>query len=125
MDSFNPVPPIRPIIPDIARIERLPRVERDEHRQPPPDDQDPPPHHHNQQHEGEDEYSDAYDVAWQDAHLPILDPHLPASEEQYASEQYAAEEELTSTPPDHDRRGPHDPLTDPDDDPGPHIDITA
>jgi hypothetical protein len=123
MDSFNPVPPIRPIIPDIARIERLPRVERDEQRQPAPDDQHPPPRRDDQRNE--DEYDDAYDVEWQDAHLPTSDPHLPASEEQYASEQYAAEEELTSSAPDHDRRGSHGPMADPDDEPGPHIDITA
>jgi len=118
MDSFNPVPPIRPTIPGIARIEPLPRVQRDEQRQPAPDDQYPP--------ESDDERDEEqYDDGWQEEHLPGSDAHLPASEERYAADQYAAEEESAPVPPSTERRGPHDPLAGLDDGPGTHIDITA
>jgi hypothetical protein len=118
MDSFNPVPPIRPIIPDIARIQPLPRVQRDEQRQPPPDDERPSQH-------DEDLDEERYDDGWQEEHLPASDAHLPASEERYAAEQYAAEEDSAPASPNTDRRGTYDPAADPDDSPGPHIDITA
>jgi hypothetical protein len=118
MDSFNPVPPIRPIIPDIARIQPLPRVQRDEQRQPAPDDERPP-------ERDDDLDEEQYDDGWQEEHLPATDAHLPASEERYAAEQYAAEEDLAPSPPITDRRGTDDPSARPDDGPGPHIDITA
>jgi hypothetical protein len=118
MDSFNPVPPIRPIIPDIARIQPLPRVQRDEQRQPPPDDE-------RQAEHGEDFDEEQYEDGWEEDHLPASEAHLPASEERYAAEQYAAEEDSAPSPPIGDRRGTRGRRADPDDGPGPHIDITA
>src|ERR1700743_3731442 len=118
MDSFNPIPPTRPIIPDIARIQPLPRVQRDEQRQPAPDDERTP-------ERDEDPDEERYDDGWQEDHLPASDVHLPASEERYAAEQYAAEEESAPSQPISDRRGARDRAAGPDDGPGPHIDITA
>lgn len=118
MDGFNPIPPIRPIIPDITRIQPLPRVQRDEQRQPAPDDERPP------EQDG-DLDEEQYEDGWQEEHLPAVDVHVPASEERYAAEQYAAEEDSAPSPPITGRRGTDDRAARPDDSPGPHIDITA